>query len=165
MATYNCIRYYQWSDSLYNYIVYLVNQIFFISVCAVLARLYMQKERKIFVDSIVQKQLITLFHNLIKVFQDGIIIMEKDNVLYHNETCLKLLERNPQENIEGLEEDKRDDWTKHSSQFVAYNREVVNIFLISAMKKIILDSKECLKSGLMILGSQFNNLWEYVLER
>jgi hypothetical protein len=72
-------------DEGYIYTMFIIKEGLSTLICLVVSRIYLKKERDMFHNEETHKQLTTLFHKLVKIFHDGIIIINEDNILYYND--------------------------------------------------------------------------------
>lgn len=128
---YNIARYYQFEDDLYVYCVFVASQILFTGVCLFVSRVYMFKERQAYNSYTGQKQLISVFHNIMKVFHDGIVVAQKETILYHNEQSLKLFGMDLTNEDILINKGNNDvESGKSLSELIEYNPEAIPNFII-----------------------------------
>jgi hypothetical protein len=81
---YNLGRTYYWINNDFSYSRYNVNYIVCYILIYFMARTINIKDRLRFEQMVKQRDLLKMFGNLVKVFHDGIIIIENDNIVFKN---------------------------------------------------------------------------------
>jgi hypothetical protein len=90
-------RTYYWIDNSFRHIKFnLYFGITFV-VMYLFSRAYHQRERETFCKMKNQKQLLSLFHNLIKLYHDGIVISTNDNIVLYNKQTAQIFRVNQEQ--------------------------------------------------------------------
>eukprot|EP00347_Sterkiella_histriomuscorum_P007148 403350083 len=184
---YNVFRSYSWIDDSYIYSIYVVEYFFFTFICIITARLSNKKEREMFQSLIMQKQLTLVFHNLIKIFHDGVVIADKERILYHNEQSLRIFGvsteqqgfqsnrsllssqyRSGRELIRRRVSDEQRGQQPNQDLENQSNTDSLPHLLQLQLKEAVIDREECKNLGIDIDNNfrfRFNTLDEYLSER
>lgn len=89
---YLLIRTFYWIPNLKRYVKFNLYFLMAIAILYYFSRQYHSRERMHFNKSKNQQQLLSLFHKLIRVYHDGIIISTKDDIVLYNEQIANIFE-------------------------------------------------------------------------
>eukprot|EP00347_Sterkiella_histriomuscorum_P015384 403357221 len=84
ITIYNFIRTYNWINENFRYARFNIYVVITLGIVYTFSRFSQKLDREKFEQNKNQKQLLQLFHNLIKVYHDGIVITQEKDIVYNN---------------------------------------------------------------------------------
>ena len=94
---YMVIRTMYWIEQRFRHIKFNIYFSLTFAVLYLFSRAYHQRERENFCKMKNQKQLLSLFHNLIKLYHDGIVISTNDNIVLYNKQTAQIFRVNQEQ--------------------------------------------------------------------
>eukprot|EP00347_Sterkiella_histriomuscorum_P016729 403352075 len=132
ITTYAFARTYTWIDDNFRYVRFNTYVVVTLGIVYTFARFSQKLDREKFEQNKNQKLLLQLFHNLIKVYHDGIVITQEKDIVYNNKAISNIFNIN-------------------NSQ-INHQEPELKLFSRSSIPEQELDSQE----------QNFSDLWDYI---